>query len=118
MAESAVFNWVSSALQEVTPWTALTARGTVRLALKKAGLDPALVNKTEMIVVIDRVLTPELEVRGISDAVEICQGLRQRLHATSFEAAGATPVRPENVFRRLLGNTGDGSPQPGRGNES
>jgi hypothetical protein len=108
MLESPVFDWMSLALEEVTPWNALSARGTVRLALKKAGLDARSVNKLEMIVVVDRLLERELQVRGIENAAQVCTDLRGRLEKESFAAAAYRPARPEEVFSRVLG----GSPLP------
>ena len=102
MPESAVFDWFSQALEEATSWSSLASRGTVRLALKKAGVDPSVVNKTEMFAVIDRILVRELEVRGIQQAAEVCRGLRSRLQEESFAGLERT-TRPEAVFRRVLG---------------
>ena len=113
MVESPVFDWMSNALEEVTPWNALSARGTVRLALKKAGLDPRSVNKVEMIVVVDRLLERELAVRGIEDAAQVCRDLRSRLETESFGSGAHQPVRPEEVFRRVLGGTSRPPRDPG-----
>jgi len=114
MFESPVFDWMSNALEELTPWNTQSARGTVRLALKKAGLDARSVNKIEMIVVVDRLLERELAVRGIENAAKICHDLRSRLETESFSSSGHHPVRPEDVFSRMLGST----PGPHRGPRS
>lgn len=105
MTESPVFEWLSAALAAATPWPLLAARGTVRLALKKSGLDPATVSRAEMLFVLDRLMPGELAAKGLEDSEELCRELRRRLVAESFTVMAAVPPRPEEVFRRVLGRS-------------
>jgi len=99
MAASQAFEQVCQALEGASSLNRLEARGTVRLALKEAGLDVNAVTPTELEVVIARVLPEELESRGIANAPSVCQALRSAIDP------GARPSslkdRPDAVFQRM-----------------
>ena len=100
MAEANLFDAVADDLVARTRLDALTARGTLRLALKSAGLDPKLVTALQMHVVLERVLPRELETRGVADSREVCEALAEavrRVEATS----GPRSAAPEDIFRRM-----------------
>ena len=99
MAET-LFEFVSGRLEERTELDKLEARGTVRIALKEAGLDPRTVTVAQMSVMLLRAMPQELSSRGIERAEEICQGLATSLkgYQGAQKAAGESP---EDVFRRL-----------------
>jgi hypothetical protein len=98
MAES-LFEFVAARLQERTELDKLEARGTVRIALKEAGLDPRTVTGEQMSVMLLRAMPKELTARGIESADELCRGLAASLK--SFEGTGSGAESPEDVFRRL-----------------
>ena len=56
----------------------LEARGTVRLALRQAGLDVTAVTGEQMSVVLAKVMPAELAARGVDDVGGICAALAQR----------------------------------------
>ena len=97
MSEPVVFENVCQGLEAGSSLDRLEARGTVRLALKSAGLDPAHVSSSQMSVVLNRVLPKELEQRGIDDATTLCASLQQNLPSD----AESTGDSPEEVFARL-----------------
>jgi len=97
--DSPVFEWLSHALTETTPLSTLEARGTVRLALKSAGLDPARLDARQAEVVLRQVMPRELEVRGVEGAAELCEALAGQVPHDG--AAGAEGDSPEAVFARL-----------------
>jgi hypothetical protein len=100
MASSVVFEWLCDQLETATSMSRLESRGTVRLSLKAAGLDPGTVTPRELEVVLERVLPRELESRNIEDWNEICEELARQLRtATLMEPE--TAERPESVFARL-----------------
>ena len=103
MKESAVFERTCSELEHATSFDGLSARGTVRLALKEAGLDAREVTSAQMLVVLQRVLPGELKLRGVKDAEDVCAAIASRLTALapSSPAAGSSA---EDVFRRLGGS--------------
>lgn len=96
MADSQAFTVLCQALEDESNFDRLEARGTVRLALKNAGLEANTVTAPQLDVVIDKILPSELEARGVDQAV--CARLRAAL--TGVET---TPAQegPEAVFDRL-----------------
>ena len=101
MAESEAFDWVASALEQRTHLSRLEARGTVRLVLKDAGLDPASVAGYQMQVVLERLMAPALQKRKVSDAAALCRALAAELKgAVTQERQDDTAY---DVFERLDG---------------
>lgn len=101
MGESQVFNWVSEALERLTPLKRIEARGTVRLVLKDAGLEAGTVTAAEMQVVLERVLPMALEKRKVRAATEVCATLIREL---SDHGPVETKESAYAVFRRLGGD--------------
>lgn len=100
MTPSPTFEWICAELEGKSSLSTLEARGTVRLALKQAGLEAQSVTPEQMKVVLERVMPGELESRGVDDADTICQSL---IPGLSGLRAGAELETPEDVFRRLSG---------------
>ena len=103
MSEARSFTHVCETLEGRTQLDRLQARGTVRLALKQAGLDPGAVTIREMSVVVERILPAELRSRGVASPDSLCDELRASLAALPREQVGETP---DVVFERLGGNSG------------
>lgn len=101
MSETRSFTHVCEGLEAGSQLDRLQARGTVRLALKQAGLDPSAVTLREMSVVLDKILPAELRARGVPSPESICNELRRSLSSLPADASAETP---ESVFRRLGGN--------------
>ena len=100
MSEAAAFNYTCTALEEATALDRLEARGTVRLALRAAGLEASSVTSAQMAVVVEKVFPAELESRGIADAQTVCDRMTVGVRAIQDVAAGDTP---DAVFARLGG---------------
>jgi len=101
MAEAEAFDFVCRELEERTSFDRLEARGTVRLALKQAGLDAGGVTPDEMGVVLERVLPAELKSRGVEDPESVCRAIAPGLGGLATDGAAADT--PDAVFRRLGG---------------
>jgi len=99
MANSTAFDWLAQELESTTSLDRLEARGTLRLALKSGGLEPASVSGREMKVVLERIMPAEMEARGIADAERICSSLAGRVG--EIGEGGAQPESPADVFARL-----------------
>lgn len=96
-AESAAFEVACDVLEAGTSLERLEARGTVRLALKQAGLSPKSVSPDQLAVVAERLLPHELLARGIGPDL-VCPQLREalgRLEVTDADDA------PEALFVRM-----------------
>lgn len=101
MADAPTFEWVCEELERSSALDRLEARGTVRLALKQAGLEVRSVTPEQMSVVIERVLPAELSARGVDDADGLAATLAQGLKAANLDGTGAHA--PDEVFQRLGG---------------
>ena len=75
MAASEVFDWVADELVARTALTRLEARGTVRLVVRDAGLNPETVAPFQMRIVLTRLMPAALERRRITDAKALCEAI-------------------------------------------
>ena len=101
MADSSAFTRVSAELETRSELNTLEARGTLRIALKQAGLDPSAATPDQLAVVLERVLPSELDSRGIENAAAVCSAIGARFSEIPVDAA--TRETPESVFERLGG---------------
>jgi hypothetical protein len=106
MADAPAFDWMCNRLEQDTSLDRLEARGTVRLALKGAGLDARSVTPEQLAVVIEKVLAAELTARGVDDAAGLCSRFAAdlRSEAGGLSVAGASET-PDAVFSRLGGGS-------------
>ncbi len=102
MADSCAFDHVCSALENATSLNRIESRGTVRLALKTAGLSANSVTPEQMAVVIDRLFPVELENRGVANPDGVCLEMKRGLSTVVPDAS--TGDTPESVFDRLGGS--------------
>jgi hypothetical protein len=89
---SAAFTLASEELEGRSPLDRMQARGTVRLALKEAGLDANSVTASQMAMVAEKYLLRELTGRRIEEAEALCACIRDavvRLGAESAVEPGA-----------------------------
>ena len=101
MADAPAFDWVCAELEQRTALDRLEARGTVRLALKQAGLDSRSLTPDQMKVVLEKVMPKELAARGVKDPEGVCRALASGIAGVVSQKGGAET--PEEVFRRLAG---------------
>lgn len=100
MADAAVFDVVCNEIETRSSLDRLAARGTLRIALKLAGLDSRTVTPEQMAVAVEKLLVGELSSRGIDDAARVCA----EIAAKARRFAGAPRAEtPDSVFRRLGG---------------
>jgi hypothetical protein len=97
-----VFDLVAEKLEQTSDLDKLESRGTVRLALKQAGLDAKTVTVQQMQVVLQKVLPAELETRGVASAKSVCDGIVAAIQGFGG-ATGADDKSPEAVFKRIGG---------------
>jgi hypothetical protein len=101
MADARAFDLICEEIEQKSSLSRLEARGTVRLTLKKAGLDATTVTPQQMLAVVEKLLPGEFESRGIEGGAQICAALEPRLAQLADEGTGA--AAPEQVFARLGG---------------
>jgi hypothetical protein len=101
--KSTVFERASEMLEKRTGMSRLESRGTLRIALKEAGLDPNHVNREQMLVVISKVLPAELLERGVEDAHAICEFIESLVKSEVADTrADSAGDRIDGLFRRTL----------------
>jgi hypothetical protein len=98
---ASIFDFVSDELERLTRLEKLEARGTVRLALKAAGLDPRTVTTQQMVATLEKVMPNEMKLRGVDDGEQVCRTMVAALVAAHPAAASANLESPEAIFRRL-----------------
>jgi hypothetical protein len=96
---SPVFDWLCAEIGTLTGLDALKSRGTLRLALQGAGLEPRTLTKAQAEIIVARVLPNELKLRGIANADTRCVHLATSLRLMSFPQAA--PESAESAFARL-----------------
>jgi len=100
MADAAAFDLTCEVLERETALDRLEARGTIRLALKEAGLDARSVTPEQMAVVVKSLLPRELKTRGVDPGAGFYGALESQLGGLESSGGGDTP---EAVFARLGG---------------
>lgn len=98
--DNPIFETIAAALSDATDLEELEARGTLRLALKHAGLEARSVTARQMQVVLSQVLPAELRVRGVEAADVACERLEKALDGLAGPATRPAEA-PEDIFRRL-----------------
>jgi hypothetical protein len=101
MACNTAFDALCTGLESETSLNQLEARGTVRIALKEAGLDAKTASAEQLRVVIAKLLPSELEARGVENVAAVCDSLCRAVD--DCPAAGDAADSPEAVFARLGG---------------
>lgn len=98
MADSPAFDLACDMLEAETSLERIEARGTMRLALKQAGLNAKSVSPDQLAVVVDKVLPKELIARGVTNPSAACARLRDSLGRLVVADAGDAP---ESLFVRM-----------------
>lgn len=98
---AAIFELVAEELERRTDLAKLEARGTVRLALKEAGLDARAVTPEQMIVMLQKVMPDEMRSRGVEQPEQICEAIITGLKSSRPAPGRPEAESPESIFRRL-----------------
>ena len=98
---ASIFELVADELERRTDLAKLEARGTVRLALKEAGLDARTVTSEQMIVMLQKVMPDEMRSRGVEKPEQVCEAIITALKSNTTVSGGAEAESPEAIFRRL-----------------
>ncbi len=99
--DAALFDLAADSLEQHSTFGRLEARGTLRIALKAAGLGPNHLTGAGLRVVFKKVMPGELESRGVSDVREVCTAVLADLESDGAAAEGANATNLDDIFRRL-----------------
>ncbi len=99
-----LFDIAAESLERNTSFNRLESRGTLRIAIKAAGLEAASTTADQMRVVLEKVMPGELEKRDVSDAKAVCIAVAQEIASTPalFDTSKAGDL--DEVFGRLGGD--------------
>jgi hypothetical protein len=103
MADS-IFDTAAEKLEEATDMDRLAARGTLRIALKQAGLDAQNLTISQIRAVFEKLMPKELEARGVADAAATCNALIANIASAASEAGSTSSNSTDEIFKRLGGS--------------
>ena len=101
---SALFDIAAEKLGECSGMDRLAARGTLRLALKQAGLEANNLMIRQLRAVFEKLMPKELEARGVTDAVARCKTAIDAIDCVAKETDLSTSSSTDEIFERLGGN--------------
>jgi hypothetical protein len=99
-----LFDIAAEKLEGSTDMDRLAARGTLRIALKEAGLDAHSLTVLQMRAVFEKLMPKELEARGVSDAAAICKTVMGGITSAAESMDLDSSNSPDDVFKRLGGS--------------
>ncbi len=98
-----LFDFAAERLEHHTGFSQLEARGTLRIALKVAGLDPKNLTGAQLQVVFEQVMPGELDSRGVRHVTAVCAAVIADLESARGGAEDAIATSPDEIFARLAG---------------
>ena len=99
-----LFDIAAERLEHHTGFNRLEARGTLRIALKDAGLKAQNLTLQQLEAVLEKLMPMELERRRVEDAVAICNSVMGEVARVAGTGSASSSSSVDEVFRRL----GDG----------
>ncbi len=99
-----LFDIAADKLESSTGLDRLAARGTLRIALKEAGLDPRNVTAPQLRAVFEKLMPRELEARGVADAAAASGAAIDAIERAASETDLAAATSPDEIFKRLGGS--------------
>ena len=99
-----LFDIAAERLGESSEMDRLAARGTLRLALKGAGLDANRLTIPQLRTVFEKIMPKELEARGVAEAAASCKTAMDAIERVASETELAASSSPDEIFKRLGGS--------------
>lgn len=99
--ETPLFDLAAKRLEQHTGFSQLEARGTLRIAVKSAGLSAQSLTIEGLRVVFRKLMPGELEQRGVSDSGGTCAAVMADLENAPIAASDSASNNPDDIFRRL-----------------
>jgi hypothetical protein len=97
-----LFDSAAERLEHHTDFDRLEARGTLRIALKDAGLTSKGLTLQQLRVVLEKVMPEHLEKRAVSNSVEVCDTVIGELAQAGGDESD-TQTGADEIFHRLGG---------------
>jgi len=99
-----LFDLAAEKLETSADMDRLAARGTLRLALKDAGLDPHRLTVPQLRAVFEKLMPKELDARGVANAAATCATVMAQIESAADPSQLASSSSPDDVFKRLGGS--------------
>jgi len=99
-----LFGLAAEKLEGSTEMDRLAARGTLRIALKAAGLNAHKLTIPQLRTVFEKLMPEELDARGVSDAVATCKATMDEIARSADAIDISSSTSPDDVFQRLGGS--------------
>jgi hypothetical protein len=81
----------------------LEARGTLRLAIKQAGLDAKRLTLRQLEAIFAKVMPGQLAIRGIDQPTSVCEAIMVEIARCADGAPTTDSANTDEVFERLGG---------------
>jgi hypothetical protein len=101
---ASLFDIAAERLEESADMDRLAARGTLRIALKEAGLDAQNLTTPQLRAVFEKLMPKELEARGVTDAAATCKAVVDDIVSAADSAELKASSSPDEIFKRLGGS--------------
>lgn len=98
-----LFDFAAERLEQHTSFSRLEARGTLRIALKSAGLDAKSLKVDQLSVVFEKLMPGELERRGVRDTALVCGAVIGDLANSPTPTDANSSDDVDGIFSRLGG---------------
>ena len=99
-----LFDLAAEKLEGATGMDRLEARGTLRIAVKEAGLDARKATIPQLRAVFEKLMPKELDARGVGDAAATCKATMDEIARSADAIDTASSDSPDDVFKRLGGS--------------
>ena len=99
-----LFDVAAESLEVHTDMDRLAARGTLRIALKEAGLDAQKLTLPQLRAVFEKLMPKELDARGVGDAAATCKTTMDEIAGLASAIDTESSATPDDVFKRLGGS--------------
>ncbi len=99
-----LFDVAAESLEEATDMDRLAVRGTLRIAVKEAGLDARKLTIPQLRAVFEKLMPKELDARGVSDTAVACKAIMDEIAGSADAIDIASSASPDDVFKRLGGS--------------
>ena len=98
-----LFDCATEKLESLTDLDRLETRGTLRIALKEAGLDSKTLTLPQLEAVFERVMPQQLKLRAVDDAQAICSAVIKEVRMAGIASGDAATSSADEIFGRLGG---------------
>ena len=96
-----LFDCAAQKLEALTDLDRLEARGTLRIALKEAGLEAKNLSINQLAAVFEKLMPQQLELRAVDDAGSICSAVIKEVRLSGSSTDALTTPSSDEIFGRL-----------------